>query len=180
MGLFRHPRTTQERRNWSTVEEIREEHPCIKGCRRSRSTTILPTLYDDLISTPLQRKSWKYYREHQYRPKVESCVKERRPKIKIDAQAIHGRRRYFKQSQETHYFRVREKYRRYKFEKWDGACIQTTFNDEDDFDAYCKWKRNRVEEMSIQCTLTWQDQLLIAQRSAKNPFPWIKDVISLC
>lgn len=176
MGYFRHPQTTQERRQWYSAEEMRSEYPDIKGCRRRRSEHNMPNWYDDIYRHPYSRRSWKYYRDHQYKVKEEPHQKEERPHIEIDAQAINGRRWYsWRKTSERHYFRVRNKYRRYRFDKWDGFCLQTEFTKADDLERYCRWKRRKQEEAEIKSrpSYSWLDQLYMAQSQAQKPFDWL-------
>jgi hypothetical protein len=67
-SLFRHPRTTSERRAYfstTAVKEILESHGIAFNVRRKRSSHRLPNSWDDI--SPLYQRSWKKYRKTQRR-----------------------------------------------------------------------------------------------------------------
>jgi len=57
--LFRHPKTTQERRKFDK-----------KYGRHKRCPSRLPNVYDDILRRDIEERSWKRHRKTQYRPIV--------------------------------------------------------------------------------------------------------------
>lgn len=67
MGIFRNPKTTQERRiNGSRCQWLLIDEYQIK-CKPSRSLKNLPESWDDVIRSDWNSRNWKNYRKTQYK-----------------------------------------------------------------------------------------------------------------
>ena len=63
MSYFRHPKTTNERKQWAKVEHDRKEYGFKIRARAARNERNLPDTWDDLHkSFGWEVKSWKHYR----------------------------------------------------------------------------------------------------------------------
>lgn len=81
MGTWlRHPKTTQERRQWHECEELLREYGSSIHIRRCRSFAWLPEAWDDIPRQDVDDRSWKRHRDHQYKMKK---AREKKPSKKF-------------------------------------------------------------------------------------------------
>lgn len=108
MSYFRRIHTTQERKRWISDEELSKEYPELK-LRYARSFSNLPNSWDD-IHRSHERRSWKIYRENQYKIKSD---KEKKESISVryiyDTPLVYLGGRWWRYKNKFPY-RVRQKY----------------------------------------------------------------------
>jgi hypothetical protein len=95
LGFYRHPRTTQEIREFGYAEMLQKEHPEFR-LRRARSRKGMPTLYDDAVrSTYCKHPCWKQNRKTQWKVPVEPKPKREKVKYRYETPMCARPQRYW-------------------------------------------------------------------------------------
>jgi len=68
MGWLRHPKTTNEKRQWHALEFERSNSGYKVRARARRSWKRLVDTWDDIMNSSIDIKSWKRYRKNQWKP----------------------------------------------------------------------------------------------------------------
>lgn len=67
-NIHRYPRVTAEKRDWDKLKlEVQETPDYVIHTRASRAPHLLPSSWDDIPRSNYRIKSWKAYRNHQYK-----------------------------------------------------------------------------------------------------------------